>query len=36
MMHLVAANRQAALLTFDKSMAKEAGSDCPVAIETLN
>lgn len=35
MMHLVAASRQSAFLTFDMSMAKEAGSDCPVPIEIL-
>ena len=36
MVHLVAASRQTALLTFDRSMAKEAGPDCPVPVETIS
>jgi predicted nucleic-acid-binding protein len=36
MMHLVAASRQTAFFTFDKSMTNEAGPNCPVPIEILS
>lgn len=35
MIHLVAARSRSAFVTFDRSLAKSAGRDAPVAVETL-